>query len=83
MRFFSHLISSLYRSHRERDLPRVFDQLQQMETARMQVMKEHLAKYSVLFQDMVFPLPSCGQNLVEVVAASDPADDMDQFVESW
>lgn len=68
---------------RERELPRIFDDLQNIEVARLDVLKEHLTKFSLIFHEMVTPLEELSNRIVQNVAHMDTYDDINQFVETW
>jgi hypothetical protein len=71
------------RAYRERDLPALFDRLQKIEVARLDVQKEHLQRFCTLLQDLVTPLQALTDRLSAEVAAMDTDEDVNDFIENW
>ena len=82
-RILIHTQWSALPSYRERDLPRVFEELYKLELARLDVVKEYLAKYAKIYSEMSEPLQQLSSHVAQSVSAMDTEDDLDNFIDSW
>jgi RhoGAP domain len=68
---------------RSQDLPKLFAEMQNLEIARLDVLKEHMAKFSLILHELVAPLEEMSVRMVNSVASMDTVRDMNEFVDTW
>lgn len=71
------------KAFRGQDLPRIFNALNEIEVARLDVLKEHMTKFSLIFHELVSPLEELSTRMVQGVAGIDTVGDVENFIETW
>lgn len=68
---------------RSSELPAIFDRMYQLEVARLDVLKDHLAKFALIFHELVAPMNRLSTRFVTSVEKMHTLSDVNTWIDTW